>query len=135
MAKDYSRPPAKKSQTGSSRHLASSAAREYSRPPTSHKRPELLAPAANLTAALTAFDCGADAVYVGLKKFNARERGENFGFDDLSKLLYFSRRKNRKVYVTLNTLIKETELPDLVELLGKLAYLRPDFREHCCCSS
>ena len=42
---------------------------------------ELLAPAGNLECALAAFDEGADAVYAGLKKFNARERTENFSAD------------------------------------------------------
>ena len=39
---------------------------------------ELLAPAGNMASALAAFDAGADAVYCGLKKFNARDRSENF---------------------------------------------------------
>ena len=51
------------------------------------KRPELLAPAGNLETALAAYDAGADAVYCGLGRFNARERAENFTVDSLARLL------------------------------------------------
>ena len=49
--------------------------------------PELLAPAGTIEAGLTALDAGADAVYAGLAKFNARERGKNFDLEALSKLI------------------------------------------------
>ena len=52
-----------------------------------NKKTELLAPAGNIVSALTAFDAGADAVYAGLKKFNARERTENFDIESMSKLI------------------------------------------------
>ena len=90
------------------------------------KKPELLAPAGNLACALTAFDCGADAVYAGLSKFNARERTENFSMEEMSKLIAYARLHSRKVYVTLNTLIKESELPEMVQYLAQLARLQPD---------
>ncbi len=89
------------------------------------RTPELLAPASSLEAALTAFASGADAVYAGLPKFNARERGKNFSFLDLSKLITVARRRGKKVYVTLNTLIKEQELPEVVEILSQLVFIRP----------
>jgi U32 family peptidase len=89
-------------------------------------KPELLAPAGNLATALTALDCGADAVYLGLNKFNAREKSDNFSFADLSKLLAYSRERKKKVYVALNTLIKESELVEVAEYLGQLADLNPD---------
>ncbi|OVE81791.1 hypothetical protein BVY04_02485 [bacterium M21] len=88
--------------------------------------PELLAPASNLEAAMTAFECGADAVYAGLEKFNARERGENFSTEKLGQLIGYARRKGKKVYVTLNTLLKEEEMEELTEMLGQLVLLRPD---------
>jgi U32 family peptidase len=88
--------------------------------------PELLAPAGNLLAGITAFDAGADAVYAGLSKFNARERSENFSFNDMSCLIAYAHKNNRKVYVTLNTLIKEQELSEIVEFLAELARIRPD---------
>ncbi|MCP3966227.1 MAG: U32 family peptidase [Lentisphaerae bacterium] len=90
------------------------------------KKPELLAPAGNLAAGITAFDCGADAVYAGLSKFNARERTENFSFNDMSRLIAYARRSNRKVYVTLNTLIKESELPEVASFMSELNALHPD---------
>ncbi len=90
------------------------------------KKPELLAPAGNLTCALAAFDAGADAVYAGLPRFNARERSENFTTEDYSKLIAYARKNGKKVYLTLNTLIKEIELKDLIELLSEVAYMRPD---------
>ena len=88
--------------------------------------PELLAPAGNLLAGITALDAGADAVYGGLSKFNARERSENFTFNDMSCLIAYAHKNSRKVYVTLNTLLKEQELPELVEMLSELGRLRPD---------
>jgi putative protease len=92
----------------------------------SENKPELLAPAGNLACALTAFDCGADAVYAGLNKFNARERTENFSMEEMSKLIAYARLHSRKVYVALNTLIKESELPEIVQHLAGLARLQPD---------
>lgn len=87
---------------------------------------ELLAPAGNLSCALAAFDAGADAVYAGLKKFNARERTENFSAEDMSKLLAYAGKNGKKVYVTFNTLIKENEIEDAAEELAALERLRPD---------
>ena len=93
---------------------------------TKNKLPELLAPAGNLLAGITALDAGADAVYAGLSKFNARERSENFSFNDMSCLIAYAHKNSRKVYVTLNTLIKEQELPELLEMLAELGRIRPD---------
>jgi putative protease len=90
------------------------------------KIPELLAPAGNLLAGITAFDAGADAVYAGLGKFNARERSENFSLNDMSCLIAYAHKHSRKVYVTLNTLVKECELSEIVEFLAELGRMRPD---------
>ncbi|MDP6525120.1 MAG: U32 family peptidase [Kiritimatiellia bacterium] len=88
--------------------------------------PELLAPAGSIECGLTAFDAGADAVYAGLSRFNARERGQNLTNEDLSKLISYARKHGRKVYVTMNTLIKDAELPEAGKMLAELAALRPD---------
>ena len=72
--------------------------------------PELMAPAGTLNAGLVAFDAGADAVYAGLNKFNARERGRNLSFDELSRLTAYARKNSKRVYVAMNTLLKEEEL-------------------------
>ncbi len=92
--------------------------------PTS--RPELLAPAGSPACALAAFDAGADAIYAGLAKFNARERGENFTPDTLGPVIEYAHKERRKVYVTLNTLVKEKELPEVAETLALLEELGPD---------
>lgn len=90
------------------------------------KTVELLAPAGNLSCALAAFDAGADAVYAGLKDFNARERSENFSAEEMSKLLACAAKHGKKVYVAFNTLVREDEIPRAAETLAELEKLRPD---------
>ena len=87
---------------------------------------ELLAPAGNLETAVAALQANADAVYLGLGKFNARNRAENFKPGDLARLLEFAHSNGQKVYITLNTLIKESELPELLMTLSQIARLQPD---------
>jgi U32 family peptidase len=91
-----------------------------------YKTPELLAPAGSLAAGLTAFDYGADAVYAGLPKFNARERTENFSLEAMSKLITYAHKINKKVYLTFNTLIKESELEEVADQLYEVSCLHPD---------
>ena len=92
----------------------------------SNSLPELLAPAGNMETGLVALDAGADAIYAGLAKFNARERGQNCNAEELSKLIAYAHKTNKKVYVTLNTILKEHELPEVADILAELAVLRPD---------
>ena len=87
---------------------------------------ELLSPAGNLELALAAFDGGADAIYCGMSRFNARERAENFTPETMGKAIRYAHEHGRKVYVTLNTLIKEGELPELFTVLCQLDKLAPD---------
>ena len=87
---------------------------------------ELLAPAGNASVALAAFDAGADAVYCGLRKFNARERTENFTHEELEKIVFYAHKTHRKVYVTFNTLLKESELEEAMREIAFLAECRPD---------
>lgn len=82
--------------------------------------PELLAPAGNMDSFLAAVNGGADAVYLGLKEFSARKRAQNFDFDELQEALNIAHKNNVKVYITLNTLIKENELESVIETLNKL---------------
>ena len=89
-------------------------------------KPELLAPAGTIAAGLTAFDCGADAIYAGLPRFNARERGDNCTADEMSRLIAYAHKNGRKVYVTLNTLLKETELDEAADIAAALADMGPD---------
>ena len=91
-----------------------------------YRKPEILAPAGNPSCALAAFDAGADAIYCGLKQFNARERTENFSDEEMDKIIGYAHKNGKKVYVTLNTLIKESELDALGETLALLERLAPD---------
>lgn len=90
------------------------------------KKTELLAPAGSPACALAAFDAGADAIYCGLEKFNARERSENFTAETLAKVIQYAHSINRKVYVAFNTVIKEDELPSVVEHLSMLSRMEVD---------
>ena len=72
--------------------------------------PELLAPAGDWDCAKAAVENGADAIYFGLEKFNARMRANNFTVADLPKLMEFLHRRGVKGYVTFNTLVFENEL-------------------------
>ncbi|MCR4575445.1 MAG: U32 family peptidase [Lentisphaeria bacterium] len=90
---------------------------------------ELLAPAGNLEAGVAAFKYGADAVYLGLQNFSARADADNFSFDDLATLLGLAHNNPewpRKVYVAVNTLVREKELPELIDTLARLRDLEPD---------
>ncbi|MBO4287935.1 MAG: U32 family peptidase [Kiritimatiellae bacterium] len=91
-------------------------------------KPELLSPAGNFDAALAAFQYGADAVYLGLPRFSARAEADNLTPERVRVLLAYAKtfRPAKKVYITLNTVIYEAEIPALVDTLGELAELRPD---------
>jgi putative protease len=79
--------------------------------------PELLAPAGDWDCARAAVENGADAIYFGLEKFNARMRADNFTGADLPKLMEFLHRRGVRGYVTLNTLVFENELADAEKYL------------------
>lgn len=89
-------------------------------------KPELLAPAGSLEAFFAAMEKGADAVYVGLKEFSARAKAKNFSLGQLERMVAYAHSLGRKVYVTLNTLVKERELPQLVETLSALEAMNVD---------
>src|SRR2546426_6165103 len=79
--------------------------------------PELLAPAGDWTCARAAVENGADAIYFGLEKFNARMRAHNFTEADLPRLMEFLHRRGVKGYVTFNTLVFENELAEAEQYL------------------
>jgi putative protease len=83
---------------------------------------ELLAPAGGPEAALAAFHFGADAIYLGLKKFSARAEAENFTLEEVDEITAYghSLTPPRRVFVTINTLIRQDELPELVEDVARL---------------
>ena len=91
---------------------ASSADRDFKSEISDLKLPELLAPAGDWDCAKAAVENGADAIYFGLDKFNARMRAHNFTETDLPKLMAFLHRRGVKGYVTFNTLVFQNEIAD-----------------------
>jgi U32 family peptidase len=83
-------------------------------------RPELLAPAGDWECAKAAVENGADAIYFGLDRFNARMRADNFTADDLPRLMDFLHRRGVKGYVTFNTLVFADEMADAEQYLRML---------------
>src|SRR5262245_50026422 len=83
---------------------------------------ELLAPAGGPDSAFAAFHFGADAIYLGLKKFSARAEAENFTLDEVDEITAYahSLTPRRRVFVTVNTLIRQDELGELVEAVAAL---------------
>jgi len=80
-------------------------------------KPELLIPVGNIESFFAAAEGGTDAVYLGLRQFNARNRADNFTHDQFLSLLHEAKKRNIKVYLTLNTVIKNRELPELLDIL------------------
>jgi U32 family peptidase len=87
---------------------------------------ELVAPAGTPEKLKTALHFGADAVYLGMKKFSMRAYAGNFDADQLEWALDYAHERGRKVYVTVNILPDEEDLDGIDELLRLLARLRPD---------
>ncbi|MFH7319300.1 U32 family peptidase [Desulfurivibrio sp. D14AmB] len=92
------------------------------RTPTS----ELLAPAGSLEAFFAALENGADAIYCGLTEFSARARAKNFTLAEVERMTAYAHQQGRRLYVTLNTLLKEKELPRLIDLLAALEGMAGD---------
>ena len=90
------------------------------------KIPELLAPVGSFETFMAALDAGADAVYLGLKKFSARARAENFSLADLELLTAYAHQHQVKVYVALNTLIRNDELEEIYRTLNALVRIKVD---------
>ena len=76
------------------------------------RTPELLSPAGNWDCARAAVANGADAIFFGLSRFNARLRADNFTDEDLPELMNFLHAHGVKGFVTMNTLIFTSELED-----------------------
>ena len=83
-------------------------------------RPELLAPAGGWECLKAAVANGADAVFFGLPRFNARIRADNFTEGELPEVIAFCHRHGVKAYVTLNTLVFTSELEDATDYLRLL---------------
>jgi U32 family peptidase len=90
------------------------------KPRQAFPRPELLAPAGDWECAKAAVENGADAIYFGLDRFNARMRADNFTAADLPRLMDFLHRRGVKGYVTFNTLVFADEMADAEQYLRTL---------------
>ncbi|HHF3024818.1 TPA: U32 family peptidase [Vibrio diabolicus] len=81
---------------------------------------ELLAPGGDLDSIKAAIAAGADAIYCGLDRFNARNRATNLTLDNLNGVLTLAHQHSCKIFLTLNVLILESEIPAIVRLLSQL---------------
>lgn len=90
---------------------------------TRSSKTELLAPAGNYESFLGAIHAGADAVYLAGQRFGARAYADNFFTEELCRAIRYAHLSDRKVYLTLNTLVKESEFSEIY------AYLKPFYEE------
>lgn len=86
---------------------------------------ELLAPARNIDIAIDAINNGADAVYIGASKFGARALAGN-SIEDIARLTAYAHQFNAKVYVTINTVILDSEIKEVEQLIHKLYEIHVD---------
>lgn len=81
---------------------------------------ELLAPAGNFEALLAAISNGADAIYLGMNQFGARAYSTNFDKETLKEAVTYAHLRNVKIYVTVNTILFEEELPLVYQMIDFL---------------
>lgn len=86
---------------------------------------ELLAPAKDKETAIAAIDCGADAVYIGASSFGARKKAGN-SIEDIEKVIGYAHKFWAKVFVTLNTILTDSELEEAITLIKKLIEIGAD---------
>lgn len=87
---------------------------------------ELLAPAGNWDSFLAAMKNGADAVYLGGKSYSARQSADNFDLEQIEAAVEYAHLRNKKVYVTVNTLIDNGEFADALDYLYELQQRQVD---------
>nr|MCR5100396.1 U32 family peptidase [Butyrivibrio sp.] len=108
------------------------------------KQVELLAPAGNYETMIGAFNAGADAVYLGGQMFGARAFADNFSDEEIISAIKYAHLHGKKIYLTVNTLVKEREFDELdgylrpfaeagldgviVQDLGVFKYIRDNFK-------
>ncbi|MGI5993220.1 MAG: DUF3656 domain-containing U32 family peptidase [Methanosarcina sp.] len=90
------------------------------------EKPELLAPAGGMEAFVAAVENGADAVYLGARAFSARGYASNFSEEELEEAIDYAHLRGVKVYVTVNTLLKEEEVENALKLLSWLRQIGTD---------
>lgn len=81
---------------------------------------ELLAPAGNMEALKAAIANGCDAIYLGMQKFGARAYSDNFDYEALKEAVDYAHLRGVLIYVTMNTIVFEAEIPEMQEQLHKL---------------
>lgn len=86
---------------------------------------ELLSPAKNLECGIAAIDHGADAVYIGAPKYGARASAGN-SIEDIAKLVDYAHLFNSRIYVTLNTILTDSELKETEQLIWELYHIHVD---------
>ena len=84
------------------------------------KNVELLAPAGSYDSFIAAINAGADAVYMGLKNFNARVMTNNFDIEEYKQAIDYAHKRDVKVYLTLNTLLLDSEIKQALESVYEL---------------
>ena len=85
-----------------------------------NKLPELLAPAGSFECLIAAIKGGADAIYIGGKRFGARAYAKNFDIEEIKRAVRYAHLHERKIYVTLNTLILDLEMPEVLSYAREL---------------
>lgn len=88
--------------------------------------PEILAPAGSLDCVKAAVRCGANAVYLGAKDFNARRNAENFDFKQLKEIVEYCHARSVKVHITLNTLVRDDEMAKAVNVVQHICRIGAD---------
>jgi putative protease len=86
---------------------------------TTRSIPELLSPAGSLDAVRAAVANGADAVYLGAQRFNARDEGAQLSLEELAQACRIAHGRGRRIYLTLNVLVKPDELVEALTFLGE----------------
>lgn len=93
---------------------------------TLNKKIELLAPGGDIESIKAAIAAGADAIYCGFGKYNARNRAKNITFENIQGIIRLAHEYNCEIFLTVNIIIVEEEIADLVRLLNKLVNTKLD---------
>lgn len=91
-----------------------------------NKKIELLAPGGDVESIKAAIAAGADAIYCGFGKYNARNRAKNITFENIQSIIRLAHEYNCEIFLTVNIIIVEEEIADLVRLLNKLVNTKLD---------
>lgn len=87
---------------------------------------ELAMPAGSMQCGLVALRDGADAIYLGLRNYSARKGAVNFSIEEYSKIFRYAHTLNKKVYVTINTVIHDAQLATVMKILKSLQIIGSD---------